>query len=77
MRSAGTAFCPKHHLARCPKYRRQLLVPPIDVRPKDLIAVIAAENEMTARTMEAKPDKFHLFVEFDPTLCVAEPVNRM
>lgn len=60
----------------CPKYRRQVLVAPIDERLKELIAEVAAEHEMTVHSLEVMPDHVHLFVEADPTLCVAEIVNR-
>lgn len=32
---------------------------------------------MTIHTLEVMPDHVHLFVESDPTLCVAEIVNRL
>ena len=75
-RSAGAVFSLKYHLVWCPKYRRQVLVDPIDVRLKELIAEVAAENEMTVHALEVMPDHVHLFVESDPTLCVSEIVNR-
>ena len=53
-----------------------MLVAPIDGRLKELIAEVAVENEMTVRSLEVMPDHVHLFVEADPTLCVAEIVNR-
>jgi len=53
-----------------------VLVNPIDVRLKELIAEVAVENEMTVHALEVMPDHVHLFVESDPTLCVAEIVNR-
>ena len=44
---------------------------------KELLAEIAAEYEMTIHAVEVMPDHVHLFVESDPTLCVAEMVNRL
>ena len=32
---------------------------------------------MAIRALEVMPDHLHLFVEADPTLCVAEIVNRL
>ena len=75
-RSARAVFSLKYHLVWCPKYRRQVLVAPIDERLKELIAEVAAEHEMTVHSLEVMPDHVHLFVEADPTLCVAEIVNR-
>jgi len=75
--NAGAVFSLKYHLVWCPKYRRKVLVAPVNVRLKELIAEIAAEHEMTVHALEVMPDHVHLFVEADPTLCVAEIVNRI
>lgn len=60
----------------CPKYRRSVLTPPVDARLKELLAEVASEQGMTIHAVEVMPDHVHLFVESDPTLCVAEIVNR-
>lgn len=75
-KNAGAVFSLKHHLVWCPKYRRSVLRHPIDARLKALFAEIAAEPGMTLHAVEVMPDHVHLFVESDPTLCVAEIVNR-
>jgi len=63
-------------LVWCPKYRRKVLVAPVDGRLKEVLAEIATEHGITIHTMEVMPDHVHLFVEADPTLCVAEIANR-
>lgn len=60
----------------CPKYRLPVLVPPVSRRLKTLLGTIAREHGMTVHTAEVMPDHVHLFVEADPTLCVAEIVAR-
>jgi putative transposase len=75
-KTAGAVFSLKFHLVWCPKYRRPVLTPPVDGRLKALLAAIADEHGMTIRAAEVMPDHVHLFVEADPTLCVAEIVNR-
>ena len=74
--NAGAVFSLKYHLVWCPKYRRKVLVAPVDARLKELIGEVAADHEMTLHTVEVMPDHVHLFVEADPTLSVAEIVNR-
>jgi putative transposase len=74
--NAGAVFSLKYHLVWCPKYRRKVLVSPVDARLKELIGEVAADHEMTVHTVEVMPDHVHLFVEADPTLSVAEIVNR-
>lgn len=41
-----------------------------------LLGEKATELGMTIHALEIMPDHVHLFVESDPTLCVAEIVNR-
>jgi REP-associated tyrosine transposase len=75
-KTAGAVFSLQFHLVWCPKYRRPVLTPPVDGRVKALLAAIADEHGMTIRAAEVMPDHVHLVVEADPTLCVAEIVNR-
>lgn len=75
-RNAGATFSLKYHLVWCPKYRRPVLVPPFDTRLKEIIGEVAVESGMTVRALEVMPDHVHLFVAADPTLAVAEIVNR-
>ena len=74
--NAGAVFSLKYHLVWCPKYRRKVLVSPVDDRLKELLVETAEEHGMTVHSMEVMPDHVHLFVEADPTLSVAEIVNR-
>src|SRR3982751_4641925 len=74
--NAGATFSLKYHLVWCPKYRRPVLTPPYDVRLKAIITEVATEADMIVHALEIMPDHVHLFVEADPTLAVAEIVNR-
>ena len=47
-RNAGATFSLKYHLVWCPKYRRKVLVPPFDLRLKEIIAEVAVEAERLA-----------------------------
>lgn len=75
-KNAGAVFSLKYHIVWCPKYRRSVLTPPVDGRLKELLTEVASEHGMTIHAAEVMPDHVHLFVESDPTLCVAEIVNR-
>jgi putative transposase len=46
------------------------------VRLKEIMAEVATEADMIVHALEIRPDHVHLFVEADPTLSVAEIVNR-
>jgi putative transposase len=76
-KNAGAVFSLKYHIVWCPKYRRAVLVKPVDLRLKQLLHDKAGELGMTIHTLEVMPDHVHLFLESDPTLCVAEIVNRL
>lgn len=76
-KNAGAVFSLKFHLVWTPKYRRAVLISPVDVRLKELLFEVAEERGMTLHASEVMPDHVHLFVEADPTLCVAEIVNRL
>ena len=54
-----------------------MLTPPVDERLKALLSEIADEHGIMIHAVEVMPDHVHLFVEADPTLGVAEVVNRM
>jgi putative transposase len=75
-KNQGAVFSLKYHLVWCPKYRRPVLEPPVSERLRGLLGEIAAEHGMTIHAVDVMPDHVHLFVEADPTLCVAEIVNR-
>jgi len=76
-KNAGAVVSLKYHVVWCPKYRRSVLTAPVDTRLKALLGEIADEHGMTLHAIEVMPDHVHLFVAADPTLCVAEVVNRL
>ena len=75
-RNAGAVFSLKYHIVWCPKYRRPVLVPPVDARLKQILGAVASEHGFTVHMLEVMPDHVHMFVESDPTRSVAEIVNR-
>jgi putative transposase len=76
-RNAGAVFALKYHLVWSPKYRRPVLVSPVDRRLKVLLQAKVKELGITMHTLKVMPDHVHLFLECDPTLCVAEIVNPL
>lgn len=75
--NAGSTYSLKYHIVWCPKYRRAVLIDAVADRLKDLLAEKSAELGMEIHALEVMPDHVHLFVESDPTRCVAEIVNRL
>ncbi|MGE5296846.1 MAG: IS200/IS605 family transposase [Solirubrobacterales bacterium] len=75
--NAGAVYSLKYHLAWCPKYRRPVLVDAVADRLRELLSEKATELGMTIHALEVMPEHVHLFIESDPTRCVAEIVNRL
>jgi putative transposase len=75
-KNAGVVCSLKYHVAWCPKYRRPVLVPPVDRRLKELVNEVATEYGFVVHEMEVMPDHVRLVVAADPTRSVAEIVNR-
>jgi putative transposase len=76
-KNAAAVVSLKFHIVWCPKYRRPVLTDSVEVRLKELLTEVADKHAITIHVMEVMPDHVHLFVEADPTLCVAEIVNRL
>ena len=75
--NAGAVCSLKYHVVWCPKYRRPVLVDAVADRLRELLAEKATELDMTIHAIEVMPAHVHLFIESDPTRCVAEIVNRL
>ena len=67
----------KYHIVFCPKYRRKVLVNGVDVRLKELIQSIAAENHFEVIEMEIMPDHVHLLLEVDPQFGIHKAVKTI
>ena len=59
-------FSCKYHVVFCPKYRRAVLVPPIDERLKELIRQVCDATQSGLIEMEVMPDHVHLLLDCDP-----------
>jgi putative transposase len=75
--NAGATYSLKYHIVWCPKYRRAVLIDGVADRLKVLLAEKCAELGMEIQTLEVMTDHVHIFIESDPTRCVAEIVNRL
>jgi putative transposase len=55
-----------YHLVWSVKYRRHVLIEPIDVRLKQMFLNISAEKGFVIQSMEVMPDHVHVFVSGHP-----------
>lgn len=56
-----------YHLIWCPKYRRKVLINPVDNELKRLLMKKAKEIDVEIENMEVMPDHVHVFVKSNPT----------
>lgn len=75
--NSNVVFSCKYHIVWCPRYRRRVLVSPIDARLKEIILQVAQEHRATILELEVMPDHVHLLVEVDPQLGVNSLVRRI
>ncbi|WIG59052.1 MAG: hypothetical protein OJF49_001799 [Ktedonobacterales bacterium] len=67
MRSNNTVvYVCRYHVVFCPKYRRKVLMPPIDERLKVILAEQIEWWGQDLIEMEVMPDHVHLLVGCDP-----------
>ena len=65
------------HVIWCPKYRRPVLTDGVDVRLKEILLQTAAEMDVDIKAMEVMPDHVHIFMDFDPRLCLHKVVKTL
>ena len=67
----------KYHVVWCPKYRRSVLVKPVDARLKTLIRETATARRCEVIELEVMPDHVHLLVEVDPQYGIHRLVREL
>lgn len=67
----------RYHIIFCPKYRRKVLVPPIDERLKTILAEQIERWEQELIELEVMPDHVHLLVGCDPQLGIHRLVKLL
>jgi putative transposase len=67
----------RYHAVFCPKYRRKVLVPPIDERLKTILAEQIERWGQELIEMEVMPDHVHLLVGCDPQFGVHRLVKLL
>ena len=67
----------QYHVIWCPKFRREVLVPPLDKRLKELISEKQEEYGYEVVAMEIMPDHVHLILDVDPRLGINKIVGQI
>ncbi len=75
-KSATSVHNINYHLIWCVKYRRKLLVGPVETRLKEILADTAAANGVEIKSMEVMPDHVHLFIHAAPVWSAHSLVQR-
>lgn len=75
--SAHLTYSCQYHVIFCPKYRRKVLVSPIDARLKELFLQIAEQYQFSILEMEVMPDHVHLLIDCNPRFGIMEAVTKL
>ncbi len=67
----------QYHVIWCPKFRRRILVPPIDTRLKDLILEKQSAYGYEVLAMEVMPDHVHILLDVDPRIGIHKIVAQI
>ncbi|TPH11754.1 IS200/IS605 family transposase [Brevibacillus laterosporus] len=67
----------KYHVVFCPKYRKKVLIEPVDVRLKELFLEKAQELRAEVVEMEIMPDHVHLLITCDPQFGIHRIVKHL
>lgn len=76
-RARTLIFSCKYHVVFCPKYRRKVLVHPIDRRIKELILEKQTQYSYTVVEIEVMPDHVHLLLDVDPRIGIDRVVRKI
>ncbi len=66
-KNAGCVYNLHYHFVWCPKYRKKVLVGPVEQALKQLLAEKADALDIQIEALEVMPDHVHLFVNASPT----------
>jgi len=66
-----------YHIIFCPKYRRKVLISPIDERLKQILMKTASEHGWYIEKIEVMPDHVHIFIKANTTTTIARIVNEL
>ncbi len=66
-----------YHVVWCPKYRRKVLVQPVDERLKAILHQVCQEHDVILEAIEVMPDHVHLLCNVDPQFGIHRLVRLM
>lgn len=72
-----TVYPAKYHLIWCPKYRRPVLVGPVEARLVEIIGEVCAEDSAEVIEVETMPDHVHLLVGVPPSIPMSEFIGML
>lgn len=73
--SNHSVFLIQYHIIWCPKFRYNVLHPPVDDRLKEMIADVCNEYKFEVKALEIMPDHVHLFVSTPQTIAPSSVVQ--
>ncbi|MFC5772393.1 IS200/IS605 family transposase [Ectobacillus antri] len=75
--NSNITFDCKYHVVFCPKYRKKVLVNPVDIRLKELFVEKANGLQADILEVEIMPDHCHLLISCDPQYGIHKIVKQL
>ncbi len=73
----NTFYSCKYHIIWYTKYRKALLVPPIDQKVKEILYRVAEKTKSSLIQLEVMPDHIYVPIEIDPQYGVNKVIKLM
>lgn len=73
----NVTFDCKYHVVFCPKYRRKVLVEPVESRLKELLLEKSTDIHTEIVEMEIMSDHIHLLIKCDPQYGIHKVVKQL
>ncbi len=73
----GYVYTIQYHLVWCVKYRHDILIGQVDDDAKDLLNLIASDNDVNILEMESHNDHIHLLIDCKPQHYIPNVVKAL
>ena len=73
----GYVYTIQYHLVWCVKYRHDILIGQVDDDAKDLLNLIASDNDVNILEMESHNDHIHLLIDCKPQHSIPNVVKAL
>jgi putative transposase len=75
--TCNTVYACQYHIVWCPKYRRRVLVGPVEAAFKAILNALCEQLGVEIIASEVMPDHVHLLVSIPPPVPLGDVIHRL